>query len=110
MISLDLPYNQLTGSLPSELGNLSDLKVLLLGRNEFTGSLPRELGNLLNLTGLILSGNRLTGSIPRSFLQLQVLRHFSFRHNWGLCAPPDDEFQTWLSNLQSGGDGALCQL
>ena len=37
---------------------------LILSRNELTGSIPGELGSLTNLQTLWLSGNQLTGSIP----------------------------------------------
>ncbi|MYF78482.1 MAG: hypothetical protein F4180_00835, partial [Chloroflexi bacterium] len=56
--------NQLTGSIPSELGQLHNLAGLYLSGNQLTGSIPPELGQLQNLTGLHLSGNRLTGCIP----------------------------------------------
>ena len=60
---LDLRHNQLTGEIPEELGNLSNLG-LSLGGNQLTGEIPAELGSLTNLTGLSLGGNQLTGEIP----------------------------------------------
>ena len=54
----------LTGSIPPELGNLTNLTHLNLGGNHLTGSIPPELGNLTNLTSLDLDYNDLTGSIP----------------------------------------------
>ncbi|WP_419552385.1 cell wall-binding repeat-containing protein [Candidatus Poriferisodalis sp.] len=59
-----LSDNELTGSIPPELGNLTNLDTLLLYDNELSGSIPVELGNLTNLTELLLPGNRLSGSIP----------------------------------------------
>jgi len=64
LTELYLGSNQLTGSIPSEIGNLTNLTNLDLGDNQFTGSIPSEIGNLTNLTWLGLSGNDLTGSIP----------------------------------------------
>ena len=61
---LDLSFNQLAGTIPSELSNLSKLTGLDLGGNELTGTIPSELGGLSNLTGLNLSRNQLTGTIP----------------------------------------------
>ena len=61
---LDLSFNQLAGTIPSELSNLSKLTGLDLGGNELTGTIPSELGGLFNLTGLNLSRNQLTGTIP----------------------------------------------
>ena len=61
---LDLEENELTGSIPPELGDLENLTVLSLYGNGLTGSIPPELGDLENLTGLDLAVNGLTGSIP----------------------------------------------
>ena len=46
---LYLVRNQLAGEIPSELGGLSNLEVLLLNDNRLTGTIPTELGGLSNL-------------------------------------------------------------
>ena len=43
-----------------------------------TGSIPPELGNLTNLERLNVSGNELTGMVPQSFLNLRKLRSLNF--------------------------------
>ena len=60
---LNLGGNELTGSIPSEIGNLTNLTYLNLTTNQLTGSIPSEIGNLTNLTSLNLSNNQLIGSI-----------------------------------------------
>ena len=62
--SLNLSENGLTGSIPSEIGNLTNLTYMNLGSNQLTGSIPPEIGNLTNLYGLSLRDNQLTGIIP----------------------------------------------
>ena len=64
VIELDLYGSELSGSIPSELGNLANLTGLFLGSNQLSGSIPSELGNLANLTELNLIDNELSGSIP----------------------------------------------
>ncbi len=61
---LDLDDNRLSGSVPSELGNLTNLETLSLWDNELRGEIPSELGKLNNLTQLYLYSNELSGSIP----------------------------------------------
>ena len=64
LTTLSLWGNQLTGGIPKELGGLSNLRHLWLADNQLTGEIPPELGGLSNLTGLFLHGNQLTGEIP----------------------------------------------
>lgn len=61
---LDLSNNHLTGPIPAELGSLSKLAYLNLSQNQLTRDIPPEMGNLSNLTILHLERNRLTGDIP----------------------------------------------
>jgi len=41
--------NKLTGSIPTEFGNLNFLMDLWLEENELTGSIPTEFGNVKRL-------------------------------------------------------------
>ena len=72
---LSLNDNQLTGSIPPELGDLANLTLLGLSFNQLTGSIPSELGDLANLIGLDLSLNQLIGAIPP---ELGTLTNLSF--------------------------------
>ena len=79
---LALSDNQLTGEIPVELGNLSQLTVLFLSSNQLTGEIPVELGNLTQLLYLALSGNQLTGEIPAELGNLSQLTVL-FGEGWG---------------------------
>src|SRR5512145_3526966 len=63
---LNLNNNQLSGSIPSELGNLTDLYDLFLNNNQLSGDIPTSLVNLtfLNSDYNDLGYNRLTASDP----------------------------------------------
>ena len=71
---LDLWRNELSGPIPPELGNLSDLGLLSLGGTEISGPIPPELGNLSNLRSLFLESNELSGPIPPELGNLSNLR------------------------------------
>jgi len=81
LTSLDLNSNQLSGSIPAELGNLSNIENLLLTANELSGSIPAELGNLSNLKYLYLSYNQLTGTIPPELGNLSNLKYLNLSYN-----------------------------
>jgi hypothetical protein len=62
--SIDFYKNNLTGTLPPEIGNLSELSLLQIRNNSITGSIPMEIGNLGALVSLNLQSNQLKGEIP----------------------------------------------
>ena len=90
--------NNLTGQVPAKLGNLKNVASLDFSNNNLTGQIPAELGNLANLVMLDLSNNNLAGPIPQSLTELTALTRFHFRGT-GLCVPSDDAFQTWLDGI-----------
>jgi Leucine-rich repeat (LRR) protein len=73
--------NNLTGSIPIEIGQLSQLTSLNLNHNFIGGSIPAEMGNLQLLETLVLDNNSLTGSIPNSLFQLNKLQVLGFNSN-----------------------------
>ncbi|XP_058218956.1 probable LRR receptor-like serine/threonine-protein kinase At1g56140 isoform X5 [Rhododendron vialii] len=68
---LDLSFNNLTGQIPDSLFNLSSLSYLFLGNNKLTGPLPAQKStSLLNVD---VSYNELSGSFP-SWISQQDLQ------------------------------------
>lgn len=78
---LDLADNKLSGAIPKEIGSMSELTRFSLGLNDLTGTIPSELGNLLNLQDLDLSANDLTGAIPTTLASIQVLKNLLLGNN-----------------------------
>ena len=69
--TLVLSRNYLNGSIPPELGSLTKLWFLDLSENYLSGSIPPELDNLTNLGRLLLIGNRFTGCIPTALRNIE---------------------------------------
>ncbi|KAH9668504.1 putative LRR receptor-like serine/threonine-protein kinase [Citrus sinensis] len=57
------------------------LRELLLNGNELTGSLPEELGYLPKLDRIQIDQNYISGSLPKSFANLNKTRHFHMNNN-----------------------------
>lgn len=94
---LDLAQNALTGTIPAQLGNLTNLTDLNLSQNQLTGSIPPQLGNLTNLISLSLQKNKLTGSIPPELGNATSLYSLTLQNNF-LSGPIPPTFGN-LTNL-----------
>lgn len=79
--SLQLDNNNISGNIPAEVGNLSELTILFLDNNDFTGTLPSSFGNLDQLEILYLDNNDLSGAIPQSFTNLVFLQKLDIFNN-----------------------------
>ena len=115
---LDLRYDQLSGTIPYEIGELPDLTHIYLAGNKLTGTIPHSLGlsqqrlvhvdfgrNRLSgeiphslisnrtIKRLILFENNLTGQIPRAFSSRSNLERLDLRYNY-LTGPIPSEIGT----------------
>jgi hypothetical protein len=48
-VQFDIYSNKLGGTVPTEIGKLTKLEILLIGENGLNGALPTEIGMLTNL-------------------------------------------------------------
>ena len=99
--TLELRNHQLTGPIPPTLGRLAHLQQLDLGNNQLTGPIPPELGRLAHLQRLDLSSNQLTGTIPPELGQLAELQRLSLSSNQLTGTIPPELGQ--LAHLRSLG-------
>ncbi|KAF3947453.1 hypothetical protein CMV_026411, partial [Castanea mollissima] len=80
--TLDLSYNKnITGQLPSSIGNLTNLINLNLIGCSFSGSIPDTIGNLQKLITLSLNNNSFSGHIPTSIGRLSNLYWLDLAEN-----------------------------
>ncbi|CAN6865281.1 unnamed protein product [Brassica oleracea var. botrytis] len=79
---LDLTSNsKLSGSLPSNIGNLRKLTTLNLMECGFSGEIPESIGSLEQLITLSLNSNKFSGTIPASIGRLSKLNWFDIADN-----------------------------
>nr|CAN80669.1 hypothetical protein VITISV_025634 [Vitis vinifera] len=74
-------WNDLSGSIPKEIGNIAPLRLLLLSGNRLSGSLPDELGYLSHLDRLQIDENQISGLVPKSFANLSRIKHLHMNNN-----------------------------
>ncbi|KAJ1428472.1 Serine/threonine-protein kinase, active site [Sesbania bispinosa] len=79
--TLLLQENQIFGSIPHILANLSRLLILNLTSNLLNGTIPSEICRLPNLEQLFLSHNRFKTSIPEAIGKCEHLGLLDLSHN-----------------------------
>jgi len=78
---IEFELNNLAGTIPTELGLLTDLVFLGLEQGSTTGTIPSELGGLSNLNFIDLDFNLLNGSIPSELFGLSNLATLDLNDN-----------------------------
>ncbi|KAL6653286.1 hypothetical protein ACP70R_008864 [Stipagrostis hirtigluma subsp. patula] len=95
---LELSRNNLTGTIPTSLANITTLNVLACSSNNIEGTIPNELGRLRNLQVLYLDNNKLEGMFPQAILNLSALNSFYLSFN-GLSGEVPSNLGSSLPNL-----------
>jgi Leucine-rich repeat (LRR) protein len=81
LFQMSLYQNRLGGSIPTSIGKLTGLLKAYLNGNRLEGTLPSELGELSNLFALYVGENNLEGSIPSQITRLTYITELSLCHN-----------------------------
>ena len=78
----------IAGTIPTQIGNLTNLTYLNLSGHDFTGGIPTQIGQLTNLTELWLTRNSwLTGPMPTQIGNLTNLTRLELRSSGSLTGP-----------------------
>ncbi len=106
VVELYLRDNNLTGSLPPEIGDLTGLVTLDLAENWLLeGPIPDEIGNLTNLEILDMGSTSLSGTLPSGIAGLASLRHLDVIWcNLTGPIPPEIDFLHALEHLNLSGN------
>lgn len=92
----DAPLDDWYGVTADGTDRVTDLD---LSDNNLSGTLPLELGDLLYLETVALNGNdRLAGELPSRMLQQIYLSRLRL-DGTGLCAPSASVFRDWLDRI-----------
>ncbi|KAL4625216.1 hypothetical protein ACB092_05G009100 [Castanea dentata] len=78
---IDLSSNKLSGSIPVEISDLSELRFLNLSRNHLIGKIPEKIGSMKELESVDLSRNHLSSEIPPSMSNLTFLSLLDLSYN-----------------------------
>ncbi|CAI9782589.1 unnamed protein product [Fraxinus pennsylvanica] len=81
LVFIDLSGNYFHGSVPQELIQLRRLKILDFSSNDFSGEIPSWLHFLPKLQLLELRENSFTGFIPPSLSNISMLQHLDLSSN-----------------------------
>ncbi|KAJ4713130.1 Leucine-rich repeat receptor-like protein kinase [Melia azedarach] len=79
--NLYLNNNYLTGGVPAQLANLTNLEILYLSYNKMSGVIPLALAHIPKLTYLYLDHNQFSGRIPDAFYKHPFLKEMYIEGN-----------------------------
>jgi hypothetical protein len=95
---VQLSSNDISGALPSSIGNLISLETLYLNSNKIE-SLPAEMTRMLKLKTIYLQNNEIMGKVP-DFTEASTLERLYISSNKFQFGDFEDEFRTY-QNLKT---------
>jgi len=104
MIVLDMKNNNLVGTIPTELGMMRKLRILDLQNNRFTGTIPSEIFQIETLEFLLFDKNSLRGDIPSTVVNSSSLQYLGLSKNLLNGSIPLGMKKTGLKGLDIHGN------
>lgn len=98
VLALSLKENNLSGTIPTSISQLTSLKVLDLQKNKISGIIPSSLSKIKGLKTINLSINKFSGDIPAEVLAMASLEYLDLFFNELQGSLPSD--MTGLKNLK----------
>jgi hypothetical protein len=92
--------NNLTGTIPASLANITTLTTISCKYNHIQGNIPGELADLSSLMYLQASANQLVGTFPQAILNLSNLINLGLALNV-LSGEVPPNLCTFLPNLET---------
>ncbi|KAM3237867.1 hypothetical protein P3L10_012897 [Capsicum annuum] len=81
LVYLDLSIYQISCKIPTQIGSLAKLETLFIFNNHLNGFIPVELGKMKSLKVLALGSNNISGPIPSELGNLKHLTDLELFHN-----------------------------
>ncbi|CBI38636.3 unnamed protein product, partial [Vitis vinifera] len=103
-IILENEFWSLIQQLQRGQGRSTTIFVMNLGGNNLTGHIPSSLGNLTQLESFDLSQNQLSGEIPLQLTRITFLAFFNVSHNHLIGPIPQGKQFTTFSNASFDGN------
>jgi len=110
--AIEIQDQALTGTIPTVIGEFSQMQYLYMYSNNLSGTIPSQIGTLSLLQTLYLSDNKLTGEIPSQIQNLPLTSCNVWFGNELTCDPNYPSGITRCMGTQSeydyGGDAPTC--
>mmetsp|Transcript_8278 Transcript_8278/g.14178 ORF Transcript_8278/g.14178 Transcript_8278/m.14178 type:complete len:91 (+) Transcript_8278:546-818(+) len=68
-----MQHTNLFGTVPTEIGLLTNLHELRLSNNYLSGTIPSEIGHMSELRYLYMGYNYLSGTVPQEICEIDIL-------------------------------------
>lgn len=98
VLSVQLHDNNLTGTIPAAIGQLTEVRSIFLSRNQLDGPIPSTIGALKKLERFEANGTGLDGPLPNSIGDLSALGYLDLSYG-EFTGPIPDLSRTKLAYL-----------